>query len=117
MDRSEIPKLTPVQPDNQKLSTDFIQLLKGYFENKPNSSLQLEVEKLLTNGSGFSVYNLQHGLEVVSAASMFHVLRLIGDNKLTDRFLSLPTALGEPRRKRAVSKPQPLKTSRYMDFD
>ena len=80
---------------NKELSVMFIRLINEHFSIYPNEYLFNQVNTYLTSNSGISAVNLQLGTEIVSAAAMFKVLKMINNRGLVKKFLSQDIALGE----------------------
>ena len=80
---------------NKELSLFFIGLINEYFVNNPDETLYKEINHYLTSNSGIAALNILSGFEIVSAAAMFKVLRLIGNEQLNLKFISNPLVLGK----------------------
>lgn len=81
---------------NKELSQFFIGCLNEYFYRNPDKkAIELEVNHYLTSNSGLAALNLLSGAEVVSAAAMFRVLRLINSDELNEKFLDNPLTFGK----------------------
>lgn len=90
-----IAKKESAYTSNQELSLFFIRIINDYFKDNPyRKDLFEEIDRYLTSNSGIAALNLLSGVEVVSAAAMFRVLRLINDKELNHRFLNHPLTLG-----------------------
>lgn len=80
---------------NKELSIFFVRLINEHFSNNPDEKLFKEINHYLTSNSGIAALNLLSGFEIVSAAAMFKVLRMIGSDELNKKFISNPLTLGK----------------------
>lgn len=95
MASSKIASKENAYTPNRELSLFFIRCVKDHFTyDSKDKELYNEINHYLTSNSGIAALNILSGYEIVSAAAMFRVLRMINSEKLNSRFLDNPLTLG-----------------------